>query len=1048
MSMTMGGLDRMQGISIEIRADSTSLRQQLSEASRATQTFKKDTEAALSGAGASASGMEQNISRSAKGVGTSLSSTGETAKVFGEQTRRGMREAADATEELNRSGSGSLNSFGGVMARFLGPAALAGMALQIGKVGFGFHDFMQKNELAFETMLGSAGEAKEFLADILDFAKQTPFSFPELTASAQKMVAFGVESDKVVGILQTLGDATVGAGKGMADLDGVASVIGQISAKGRLQSQEILQLAERGIPALAVLANMSGQTVEEFQKSVTAGAVDADTAITNLVDGLRDGTDGVAGATAAYGGLMEKVKESGGITATLDSTKSGFRNMAAAITESLIPSLVDLLNVTQDVMKVIKTGAELFGKLPAPVRNATTAFVAFVAINKLLKLNLGTSSLRAWNIALSTTTTATHAATRATGALATAQRLSIGAFNGAKASLKGVGSAAFAALGGPLGIAVAGASLAVAGFANQSARAKQESDGLKATLDATTGAVTDQTREFIQNQLAMERSAETDPVGDLFKGKSSLLNDAEEMGIAIEDVVAAWEGQEDAIARVREQASAYYHTLNAADHVFTTKDTKYAKFTKALDNQEKAYADNAKILAAKNKLDQEGTKTTEELGAAYREAALSVEAFTEDQQKAIDKAEETARKAFDSTFNTSNMDLNVSTLDDLAKAEDGVTQANRRVRDSEESLSDTRARKDVKTSDIRKAEEALADARKAAGEAADSLADVESRRDPVKQYKEQLAEMQKSAEKFRDDIVKLGELGLNAGSLMEIQTMGPEKAKDSIDALLKDKSLIGDTNAAREMLDGIGIEMQTITGVLAASAERGGTLTGEEFTLAMAIAAEEGSAVTVQAIADKLGEDKDTIRKVGADFGFSFLEGLTDYIDRNAVDMMRVLDPEGLWRDVDGSIRGGGTGTGGGGRGGGRGGSFFSGGIIPGYTPGRDTMNINVGGGEAIMRPEWTRAMTPGYVHKMNSIARSGGVDAVRSAMQGFGGSFYNGGIAGQGSSPQIIEVPVTSRVENHGVTTFGDIYAADLADIKRAARKSRRGAFTGGRPL
>ncbi|MFB7162071.1 hypothetical protein [Streptomyces sp. NPDC056242] len=74
---------------------------------------------------------------------------------------------------------------------------------------------------------------------------------------------------------------------------------------------------------------------------------------------------------------------------------------------------------------------------------------------------------------------------------------------------------------------------------------------------------------------------------------------------------------------------------------------------------------------------------------------------------------------------------------------------------------------------------------------------------------------------------------------------------------------------------------------------------------------------------------------------------------------------------------------------------FASGGIMPGYTPGKDVHlvpsvagPVALSGGEAIMRPEWTRAVGAGYVGAMNAAARSGGVGGVRSAL-----GFKDGGI-------------------------------------------------------
>ena len=85
---------------------------------------------------------------------------------------------------------------------------------------------------------------------------------------------------------------------------------------------------------------------------------------------------------------------------------------------------------------------------------------------------------------------------------------------------------------------------------------------------------------------------------------------------------------------------------------------------------------------------------------------------------------------------------------------------------------------------------------------------------------------------------------------------------------------------------------------------------------------------------------------------------------------------------------------------------FHTGGIYPGYTPGRDVGMIGVSGGEAIMRPEWTRAVGPDYVHAANAAARTGGVEGVSRFVGGYAsggtvpgalpylGGFFLGGIA------------------------------------------------------
>lgn len=85
-------------------------------------------------------------------------------------------------------------------------------------------------------------------------------------------------------------------------------------------------------------------------------------------------------------------------------------------------------------------------------------------------------------------------------------------------------------------------------------------------------------------------------------------------------------------------------------------------------------------------------------------------------------------------------------------------------------------------------------------------------------------------------------------------------------------------------------------------------------------------------------------------------------------------------------------------------GGYATGGVLPGYTPGRDVHEfysptggrIHLSGGEAIMRPEWTRAVGgPGAVERMNRDAKTG---KLRNASgHGPSGLWDLGGFAGGG---------------------------------------------------
>ncbi|MGW6855801.1 peptidoglycan DD-metalloendopeptidase family protein [Streptomyces xanthophaeus] len=74
---------------------------------------------------------------------------------------------------------------------------------------------------------------------------------------------------------------------------------------------------------------------------------------------------------------------------------------------------------------------------------------------------------------------------------------------------------------------------------------------------------------------------------------------------------------------------------------------------------------------------------------------------------------------------------------------------------------------------------------------------------------------------------------------------------------------------------------------------------------------------------------------------------------------------------------------------------FHTGGIMSGYSPGRDDRMIAVGGGEAIMRPEWTRAIGADRINSWNAAARSGGVGGVQKAIAAGMPAYKDGGVVG-----------------------------------------------------
>ncbi|WP_157788860.1 transglycosylase SLT domain-containing protein [Rhodococcus rhodochrous] len=91
-------------------------------------------------------------------------------------------------------------------------------------------------------------------------------------------------------------------------------------------------------------------------------------------------------------------------------------------------------------------------------------------------------------------------------------------------------------------------------------------------------------------------------------------------------------------------------------------------------------------------------------------------------------------------------------------------------------------------------------------------------------------------------------------------------------------------------------------------------------------------------------------------------------------------------------------------------------GVMSGYSPGVDDRIIAVGGGEAVIRPEWTRAVGSDYVDAANSAARNGGVNGVRQ----FLGAYASGGTVMPGAQiTSGIQQSMWDRIREQ----FPDIY-------------------------
>lgn len=218
--------------------------------------------------------------------------------------------AVAAANTSTTTSTTNVNSASSALIGTLTKLATALVGVKIGMQAFkfaqdaivGFNSTLEQTRIAFTTMLGSAQKADAFIAEMKAFARTTPFEFSGLVTASQRLIAMGIAAKDIKPYLTAIGDAVAGLGGGRAEVDRFVLALGQMSAAGKVNAQDLRQMTELGVPATRILAEAYGLTVAQMRKMIETGNVMSADAIPRLIAGIENGTS----ATAAFGGMMAK----------------------------------------------------------------------------------------------------------------------------------------------------------------------------------------------------------------------------------------------------------------------------------------------------------------------------------------------------------------------------------------------------------------------------------------------------------------------------------------------------------------------------------------------------------------------------------------------------------------------------------------------------------------------------------------------------------------------------------------------------------------------
>lgn len=231
----------------------------------------------------------------------------------------------------------------------------------------------QQTEMAFKTMLQSEEKADALMKQMIHTAAITPFGVEDVTEGAKQLLAFNVAAEDVNKTLIGLGDVAAGMGLNLKDL---VMLYGTTIAKGKMDTMDLYQFLNRGIPIADEIAKVMGldvtNAIKEVQKQIKAGKVTSDVFIQAMQSMTAEGSK--------FGGLMEAQSKT--ITGQIRNIEDAIEQMF----NELGKSQEGVINTGLGVVSTLVENWETVGKVLMTVVAAYGAYkaavIAMIAISK------------------------------------------------------------------------------------------------------------------------------------------------------------------------------------------------------------------------------------------------------------------------------------------------------------------------------------------------------------------------------------------------------------------------------------------------------------------------------------------------------------------------------------------------------------------------------------------------------------------------------------------------------------------------------------------
>jgi len=282
------------------------------------------------------------------------------------------------------------------------------------KSGVEYNASMQSYLTNFKVMLGSEEQAAEKLAEIRKMAASTPFSLDDLTDGTQTLLQFGIAVDDTTGVLQQLGDISLGNADKLQTL---VRAYGKMSSAQKVTLENVTMMIDAGFNPLNQICNATGESMADLYKRISDGKVsfaELESAVASATSQGGQFYNGMLEASQTFSGRMSTLKDN--VSALTGELTGGLFEALGELVVKVNEAAVSFLD-DEEKMSQLK---DTLGNLASVVTAAGTAFVAYKGY-----LALTTAA----TIAHTTYTAAMTAAHKAAATGATGLKLALAALN-------------------------------------------------------------------------------------------------------------------------------------------------------------------------------------------------------------------------------------------------------------------------------------------------------------------------------------------------------------------------------------------------------------------------------------------------------------------------------------------------------------------------------------------------------------------------------------------------------------------------------------------